>query len=66
MIALHEKFIVNAQGHKTEVVLDIAEYEQLLELLEELEDLRAFDAALADPSEAISLAQALAEIEAGA
>ncbi len=37
MKTLKEKFIVNKNGKKTEVILDINEYE---ELLEDLHDLR--------------------------
>ena len=39
------------------------EYAELLQELEELEALRAYDAAKSDPDEAIPLDQVLAEIE---
>jgi len=45
------------------VVLDIADYRKLLEELEELESIRAYDAAKASGDEAIPLEQAVAEIE---
>ncbi|MDQ3021138.1 MAG: type II toxin-antitoxin system Phd/YefM family antitoxin [Bacteroidota bacterium] len=36
MKTINEKFIVNKEGKKTEVILDINEYEQLLEDLHDL------------------------------
>ena len=36
MKTLNEKFIVNKNGKKTEVILDINEYEELLEDLHDL------------------------------
>ncbi len=42
------RYIVNAKGEKTEVVLPIALYERLIEELEELEDIRDFDEAMKD------------------
>jgi hypothetical protein len=41
------KFIRNKKGEKVAVVLDIKLYEKLMEELEELDDLRAYDAAKA-------------------
>jgi hypothetical protein len=43
------RYIVDAQGEKTEVVLPIALYEKLVERAEELEDIRDFDEAMKDP-----------------
>ena len=43
------RYIVDANGHRTEVVLPIVLYERLLEELEELEDIRDFDEAMTDP-----------------
>jgi hypothetical protein len=39
------KFIKNKKGEKISVVLDIKEYEKLMEDLEELDDIRAYDRA---------------------
>lgn len=63
MLTLNERFIVDADGNRVGVVLDITSYQKLLEELEELETLRAFDAAKASRDEAIPFEQALAEIE---
>ncbi len=40
------RYIVNAKGKKTEVMLPIELYERLLDELEELEDIRDFDEAI--------------------
>jgi hypothetical protein len=45
------------------VLLDIEDYHRLLEELEELEALRAYDAAKASGDEVLPLEQALTEIE---
>ena len=58
-----ERYIVDEAGNRTGVVLDVAEYRKLLEDLEELETLRAYDAAKASGDEAIPFGQAVAEIE---
>ena len=42
------RYIVDADGKRTEVVLPIVLYERLLEELEELEDIRDFDVAMKD------------------
>ena len=58
-----ERYIVDETGNRTGVVLDIAEYRNLLEELEELETLRAYDAAKSSGDEPIPFDQAVAEIE---
>jgi len=63
MIALKERFVVDEKGDRVGVLLDIEEYRRLLEELEELESLRAFDAAKASADEAIPFEQAVSEIE---
>lgn len=63
MNALSERYVVDAEGHRIGVLLDIAEYRRILDDLEELECLRAYDAAKAAGDEAIPFEQAVAEIE---
>jgi PHD/YefM family antitoxin component YafN of YafNO toxin-antitoxin module len=65
MITLKERFIVDENGQRVGVLLDIEDYRQLLEDLEELEAIRAYDAAKASGDEAVPLEQAFAEIENG-
>jgi hypothetical protein len=63
MAALSEKYIVNEKGERVSVILDWEEYRTLLEELEELEAIRAYDAAKASGDEAIPIEQAMREIE---
>jgi hypothetical protein len=57
------QFLVNEKGEKVAVVIGIQEYEKLLEELEELEDIRAFDEAEASGEAPIPFDQAIAEIK---
>ena len=59
----HTQFIIDQQGNRTAVLLDIQTYQQILEQLEELESLKAYDVAKADDDEIIPFEQAVAEIE---
>ena len=59
----HERFVTDSAGRRTAVLLDMEEYEKLLQELEELESLKAYDAAKSSGDEVIPLEQALAEID---
>ncbi len=63
MSAVHERFVTDRDGKRTAVLLDMDEYAKLLRELEELESLKAYDAAKSTYDEALPLEQALAEIE---
>lgn len=63
---MEHRFIVDEHGRRTAVVLDIADYQQLLDDLEELEAIRAYDAASAARDAVIPFAQATEDIEASA
>ena len=63
MPRLRERFVTNARGRKTGVILDIAEYRELLAAMEQLESIRAYDVAKASGDEAIPLEEAVKEIE---
>ena len=62
MITVHPQYVVDAAQTRTAVLIPAAEWEQILEELEELHDIRAYDAAKAGPQEALPFAQALREI----
>ncbi len=65
-MAVHtHQFVVDDSGKKTAVILDIEEYEKLIDEAEELETIRAYDAAKAAHDEVIPFDQAVAEIERG-
>ena len=63
MTKVREHFVVDEEGNRIEVVLPIEDYQKILEELEELESILAFDAAKASADEAIPLEQAFSEIE---
>jgi len=63
MITLHERFVIDSNGKRTAVLLDIEEYKNLMEELEELESIRVYDAAKSSGEEAIPFEQAIKEIE---
>lgn len=63
MSPIKERYIVDEKGHRLGVLLDIADYERLIEALEELEAIRAYDRAKASEDEIISFEQAVTEIE---
>lgn len=62
-MVLKERFIVDENGKRIGVLLDIEDYHRLLEELEELEAIRAYDAAKTSGDEVLPLEQALTEIE---
>jgi len=62
------RYIVDENGKRTGVILSVEEYERLIEELEELEDVRAFDEARAareKGDEVIPFDQAMREIREG-
>jgi hypothetical protein len=63
MHAIKERYLVDEKGNRVGVFLDMDDYRQLLEALEELESIRAYDAAKASGDEAVPFTQAVAEIE---
>jgi hypothetical protein len=58
-----EQFVVDERGNRTAVLLDVKRYFELLEAQEELESIRAYDAAISSSDEAIPFSQAVKEIE---
>ncbi len=58
-----ERYVVDEKGDRVGVLLDIKDYRKLLAELEELECIRAYDAAKAFSDEIIPFEQAVDEIE---
>lgn len=65
MTRVRERYVVDPEGKRVEVVLPIEDYESLLEDVEELEAIRAFDAAKESEDDAVPAEQAFAEIDEG-
>lgn len=66
---MEARYLTNEKGERIGVLLDIEEYERLIEKLEELADIQAYDEAKAEiereGDEAIPLEQAMREIREG-
>ena len=60
---LKERYITDEQGNRIGVLLDIEEYQKLLEESEELDAIRAYDLAVSGDDEEMSFEVANAEIE---
>ena len=63
MLSIKERFLVDENDNRIGVVLDMDDYRLILEELEELESIRAYDEAKASSEKAIPFEQALVEIE---
>ncbi|HOE96465.1 MAG TPA: hypothetical protein PLS90_05090 [Candidatus Sumerlaeota bacterium] len=65
MVDLHPEYVVDAQRRPKAVLLPLAEWERILEALEDLEDLRAYDEARNQAQDALPFDQAVREIRQG-
>jgi hypothetical protein len=58
-----KKYVTDRRGQKIGVVLSMEDYKKILADIEELESIRAYDAAKASGDEAIPFQKAMQEIE---
>ncbi len=63
MTSIKGRYVVDEKGKKTEVILGIKDYERILDELEELESIRAYDSAKASGDEVVPFEEAVKEIE---
>ena len=63
MILFKERYVTDENGNRVAVVLDMEDYRKLLEDLDILESIRAYDAAKASGDRPIPFEDAIAEIE---
>ena len=63
MISIEPKLSKDENGNTKSVTLSAKEWNQILEELEELDDIRAFDQAVAEDSKSIPFEKAIAQIE---
>ena len=63
-MTLHPQYVTDLKGHKTAVLLPIREYNTLVEELEELNDVRLYDAGKADKGAAIPAKEAFKLLDA--
>ena len=55
----HEKYLIDENGQRVGVLIDIPEYQRILKELEELESMRAYDAAKTSGDKSIPFEEAL-------
>ncbi|HEV2523788.1 MAG TPA: hypothetical protein VGU44_01480 [Gammaproteobacteria bacterium] len=65
MFAIHEQYLINEKGQKKAVVLPVSEWKKVLEILEEYEDIRAYDQAKAKKSDPVSFKKIAAKLKHG-
>lgn len=58
-----ERYVTDDKGNKIAIILELSEYQKMVEELEELESIRAFDAAKKSQEEIIPFKDAIEEIE---
>ena len=62
MFEIKEQFIVDSSGNKTAVIIDYLEYQQILDMLEEFEDIKVFDKIKSENEELIPFDLAMEQI----
>ncbi|MCX6842926.1 MAG: hypothetical protein NTX53_11665 [candidate division WOR-3 bacterium] len=63
MVNAKEKYVTDSQGNRVAVLLEVEEYRRLLDALEELESIRAYDTAVAVREDAIPFDKAVEELK---
>ena len=59
----HHKYVVDENGEQTAVIVGVEEYRKLLDALEELESIRAYDAAKGSGEKPVPFERAVEDIE---
>jgi hypothetical protein len=55
MSTVHPRFVIDENKKPTDVVLTVTEWEEIVDALDELDSIRAYDEAKAGPQETVSL-----------
>ena len=63
MFKLHPQYVIDENQRKSAVILPLAEWERIMEEMEELEDIRVYDVAKIEPQDAVPFEQAVREIK---
>ena len=65
MVMVHPEYVVDAQQQRKAVLLPVVEWDQIVEELEELDDIRAYDRAKASSQDKLPFEQAVRDIRRG-
>ena len=65
MLKIHKEYVVDVDGNKKAIVVPMSEWQKILEALEELDDIKAYDEAKSKPSNPIPFEKAIEEIQKG-
>ncbi len=63
MASFHPQYVVDEKQQRRAVILPVEEWERIVEELEDLDDIRAYDEAKAGSQDAVSFDQAVREIQ---
>ena len=65
MVTIHPQYVIDQNQQRKAVLLPLAEWERIVEDLEELDDIRTYDEAKTGPQDTVPFEQAVREIEEG-
>ncbi len=65
MLAIHPEYVVDENQHRKAVILPLSDWECVVDELEELSEIRAYDDAKTDVEDSVPFEQAVREIQAG-
>lgn len=63
MLAIHPEFVVDQKARRKSVLVSFPEWQQLMEAIEELDDIRAYDKAKSQRDELLPFEDAVRQIK---
>ncbi len=64
MLTMHPEYVVDEKAKKKAVLVSFDEWQQLMEAIEELDDIRAYDQAKKEPDDLVPFEEAVRQIKA--
>lgn len=64
MLTMHPEYVVDEKARKKAVLVSFDEWQQLMEAIEELDDIRAYDQAKKEPDDLVPFEEAVRQIKA--
>ena len=64
MLTMHPEYVVDEKARKKAVLVSFDEWQQLMEAIEELDDIRAYDQAKQEPEDLVPFEEAVRQIKA--